>query len=225
MQVPGTGGAVCSGPESIYLLGIMSTFSTTLPGFAKSCPCSSRDVFQELHNTHIMIYNKLASILGTVLTVVDRNHIRFIRFSMAHLKALGLLATVTLFNTAYATNACPVEETVFTGAGGIRYRICPDTDLVGRSGLVTQNVASVTACAQLCDRAMDCFKAVYDTQTRACHFKGLGLLTWSANPRFEVIQAEQVNIACCPYPETTYTSGGVSPRPVYEVETALTTMF
>jgi galactose oxidase len=133
---------------------------------------------------------------------------------MAYLKALGLLTTVTLFNAAYATNACPVAETIFTGAAGIRYRVCPDTDLVGRSSSITPNIASVTACAQLCDRTMDCFKAVYDTQTRDCHVKGLGMLTWGANARFDVIQAEQVNIARCPYDETTVNNGGVSTTPL-----------
>ena len=129
---------------------------------------------------------------------------------MAHLKVLGFLAAVTLFKSAYAINACPVADTVFTGTGGIRYRVCPDTDLVGESTSVTANVASVTACAQLCDQTMNCFRAVYDTQTLDCHFKGLGTLNWAANARYDVIQAEQVNIARCPYAETTYASGGVS---------------
>jgi len=129
---------------------------------------------------------------------------------MAHPKILGFLAAFTLFGATQAINACPVADTVFTGTGGIRYRICPDTDLIGESTSVTANVASVTACAQLCDQAMDCFRAVYDTQTRDCHFKGLGNLNWAANVRFDVIQAEQLNIARCPYAETTYTNGGVS---------------
>ncbi|KAF2828054.1 galactose oxidase-like protein precursor [Ophiobolus disseminans] len=127
---------------------------------------------------------------------------------MASLKLLGLLAAATLFHTTHAINACPVADTLFTGTGGIRYRICPDTDLIGESTLVTANVASVTACAQLCDQAMNCFKAVYDTQTRDCHFKGFGNMNWQPNARFDVVQAEQVNIARCPYAETTYTNGG-----------------
>jgi galactose oxidase len=129
---------------------------------------------------------------------------------MAYLKVVGLLAAVTLFKATHATNACPVTETVFTGNGGVRYRICPDTDLVGKSQKVIANTASTTKCAQLCDQAMDCFKAVYDTQTRNCHFKGLGVLKWDVSARFDVIQAEQINIARCPYAETTYSNGGVS---------------
>lgn len=129
---------------------------------------------------------------------------------MSFFKLTGLLVAVTLFKAADAINACPVADTVFTGTGGIRYRICPDTDLVGESTSVTANVASVTACAQLCDQQMNCFKAVYDTQTRDCHFKGLGNMNWVANGRFDVVQAEQINIARCPYAETTYTNSGVS---------------
>lgn len=129
---------------------------------------------------------------------------------MATLKALGLLTTVTLFNAVHAINACTGTDIVFTGTGGVRYRVCPDTDLVGRSSSITQNVASTTACAQLCDKSLDCFKAVYDTKTRACHIKDIGVLAWTADARFDVIQAEQVNIAKCPYAETAYKVGGVS---------------
>lgn len=74
---------------------------------------------------------------------------------------------------------------------------------------MTPNVASVTACAQLCDQNMSCFKAVYDTQTQNCHFKEFVGLNWVADARFDVIQAEQINIARCPYAETTYTVNGV----------------
>lgn len=121
-----------------------------------------------------------------------------------------VISTFLLFRTSAAINACPVTDTVFTGTQGIRYRVCPDTDLVGPSQAVTPNVASTTACAQLCDRALNCFKAVYDTQTRACHIKATAGLEWLPNGRFDVIQAEQINIAKCPYSETTYTNNAVS---------------
>lgn len=124
--------------------------------------------------------------------------------------AIAALSAFLLFQTSAAINACPVTDTVFTGTQGIRYRVCPDTDLIGESQTVTQNVASTTACAQLCDKAINCFRAVYDTQTKACHIKGTGGLDWQTNARFDVIQAEQINIAKCPYPETTYTYDGVS---------------
>ncbi|KAH6629226.1 galactose oxidase-like protein precursor [Boeremia exigua] len=119
-----------------------------------------------------------------------------------------LISTFILFNTSAALNACPATDTVFTGTQGIRYRVCPDTDLIGDSQSITRNVASTTACAQLCDRAMNCFKAVYDTQNRDCHFKANAGLNWQPNGRFDVIQAEQVNIARCPYSETTFTRNG-----------------
>mgnify|MGYP003624087262 CR=1 FL=1 len=129
---------------------------------------------------------------------------------MLRLNILGFLAAVTFFEAAHALNACPVADTVFTGTQGIRYRVCPDTDLVGDSTSITANIASTTACAQACDQNINCFKAVYDTQTRDCHIKANGNQNWVDNARFDVIQAEQVNIARCPYTETTYTGGGVS---------------
>jgi galactose oxidase len=129
---------------------------------------------------------------------------------MLHLTLFRLLATATLFKAAHSLNACPGADTVYTGAKGIRYLVCPDTDLVGQSTSVIPNVASVTACAKRCDESMNCFKAVYDTTKRVCHFKGLKNLEWVDNARFDVIQAEQVNIARCPYGETKYTNGGVS---------------
>jgi galactose oxidase len=117
---------------------------------------------------------------------------------------LALLSAALLFQATNALNACPGTDNVYTGSGGIRYRVCKGTDLTGPSTLVTPKVASVTACAQLCDKSMDCFKAVYDTRTKNCHFKGLTGLVWATNARFEAIQAEQVNIARCPQGEWTY---------------------
>jgi galactose oxidase len=131
-------------------------------------------------------------------------------FNMLHLNTIGLFAAVTLFEAAYALNACPVADTQITGTGGIRYRVCPDSDLVGRSDSIIPSVASTAACAQLCDKNMNCFKAVYDTRTRDCHIKGTGVLTWVADERFDVIQAESINIARCPYTETTFKNAGVS---------------
>jgi hypothetical protein len=115
----------------------------------------------------------------------------------------AVLSAATLLHFTHALNACPGTDDVFTGAEGIRYRVCPGTDLTGPSTSI-KRVASVTACAKLCDQSMDCFKAVYDTRTKACHFKDLTGLTWVANDRFQVIQAEQVNIARCPHNEWTY---------------------
>jgi galactose oxidase len=137
---------------------------------------------------------------------------------MVQLTFIQLLTAVSLFKTAHSINACPGADTVFTGTGGIRYRICPDTDLVGPTLSLTRNVATVTACAQLCDKSMNCFKAVYDTRTRDCHFKALAGLNWAANVRYDVVQAEQINIARCPYAETTYASNGVSG--IYQLKVA-----
>jgi hypothetical protein len=129
---------------------------------------------------------------------------------MRHISVFKLLLTVSFLKTVNAINACPVADTVYTGIGGIRYRICLDTDLTGGSNSVTANIATVTACAQLCDQSIGCFKAVYDTQTKDCHFKALAGLNWVADARFDVVQMEQVNIARCPYAETTYTNNNVS---------------
>ncbi|KAF2124037.1 copper radical oxidase [Dothidotthia symphoricarpi CBS 119687] len=127
---------------------------------------------------------------------------------MLELNAIWLLPILSLCKTTLAINGCPVADTVYAGNGGVRYRICPDTDLTGGSTSVNTNVASVTACAQLCDLSMNCFKAVYDTQDKTCHFKALTGLSWVANARYDAIQTEQINIAKCPYVETTYTNNG-----------------
>ncbi|KAI4916782.1 hypothetical protein J4E90_003285 [Alternaria incomplexa] len=115
----------------------------------------------------------------------------------------AVLSAATLLQFTHGLNACPGNDDIFTGAEGIRYRVCPGTDLTGPTKSITR-VASVTACAKLCDKSMDCFKAVFDTKTKDCHFKDLAGLNWVANDRFQVIQAEQVNIARCPAGEWTY---------------------
>ncbi|EMD67185.1 hypothetical protein GGP41_007105 [Bipolaris sorokiniana] len=117
---------------------------------------------------------------------------------------LAVLSAAILFQSTNALNACPGTDTVFTGTQGIRYRVCPGTDLTGPTVSVTPKVASVAACAKLCDKSMDCFKAVYDTRTKDCHFKEIAGLNWVANDRYQVVQAEQVNIARCPAGEWTY---------------------
>jgi galactose oxidase len=131
---------------------------------------------------------------------------------MVRINTIEVLSFFFLFNTAAAINACPVADTVFTGADGIRYRVCPDSDYTGKTQKLTNNVASTNACAQLCSKSVDCFKAVYDKQIKACHFKGVEKLKWVANKRYDVIQVEQINIARCPYPETKATANGVSTR-------------
>ena len=156
------------------------------------------------------VYISLAS--PCVLTTNHNHYTRSIslHFKMLRINAIAILSTFLLFETSAAINACPVTDTVFTGTQGIRYRVCPNTDLIGKSQVVTPRVASTAACAQLCDRSLDCFKAVYDTKTKDCHFKANAGLNWQPNERFDVIQAEQINIARCPYTETAYRNNGVS---------------
>ncbi|KAF1359310.1 galactose oxidase-like protein precursor [Lizonia empirigonia] len=128
---------------------------------------------------------------------------------MLPFRAIAVVSAFFLFKTSAAINACPVTDTVFTGTGGIRYRVCPDTDLIGDSQSITPNITSTTACAQLCDKALNCFKAVYIPQTKDCHIKATAGLDWQPNNQgYDVIQAEQINIAKCPYAETTYTNNG-----------------
>jgi galactose oxidase len=123
---------------------------------------------------------------------------------------LVIVSYFLLFQTSAAINACPNTDTVYTGSQGIRYRVCTGTDLVGPTEKLNRGVRSARACAQLCDESLDCFKAVYDTKMRQCHFKATTGLKWQANTQFDVIQAEQINIARCPSAETTYKSGDVS---------------
>lgn len=129
---------------------------------------------------------------------------------MLRSNTLVIVSCFLLFQTSAAINACPNTDTVFTGTQGVRYRICPGSDLVGRTEKLIPKIASTAACGQLCDKSLDCFKAVYDTQTKDCHFKATAGLKWQASGRFDVIQAEQINIARCPYDETTYKNSGVS---------------
>lgn len=123
---------------------------------------------------------------------------------------LALISSFILFQSSEAINACPGTDTVYTGKQGIRYRICPGTDYTGPSLKVTPKIASTQACAQLCDTSLDCFKGVYDTQTKDCHLKATAGIKWQANARFDVIQAEQINIARCPYDEASYKNSAVS---------------
>lgn len=124
--------------------------------------------------------------------------------------AAKLFATAIFLEATLALNACPNADTIYTGNGGVRYRICTGSDLIGESLQVTPNVDSETSCAQRCDQNMNCFKAVYNRQNGDCHFKGYNGLNWQPSDVFTVIQAEQVNIAQCPYQETTYNNNGVS---------------
>lgn len=131
-------------------------------------------------------------------------------FRMQVQNLLAVLSAAILFQSTNALNACPGTDTVFTGKKGVRYRICPATDLTGPTSKVTRNIASATACAQLCDQDAECFKAVYDTQTKNCHFKEITGLDWVDSARFQTIQAEQINIARCPANEGTYHRNRVS---------------
>lgn len=217
----GKQGAGCGCAYPIFGLGVLpapGTTLATLPDYALTLYQSSRSVpsGESSQIEPVQLYKLRCNppcyhhlFLLSPPRLVQHYRLQIVLI-MSRLRYLGVLAAAALFESTHAINACPVTDTVFTGAGGIRYRVCPDTDLIGDTTTLTANVASTTACAQLCDQAMNCFRAVYDTQTRDCHIKGAGNIDWQPNARFDVIQAEQVNIARCPYAETAYANGGVS---------------
>ncbi|KAH8592804.1 kelch domain-containing protein [Bisporella sp. PMI_857] len=116
-----------------------------------------------------------------------------------------------LIRGSLAITACPTAVTTYTDADGAKYSICLDTDYTGASLLVTQNVASVIACAQICGLNPSCTKAVYDTTSRVCHVKdSTATLTWVSNTRYDTIYLNNINsegaiIAVCPFSGTNYT--------------------
>ncbi|KAJ4388070.1 hypothetical protein N0V93_008675 [Gnomoniopsis smithogilvyi] len=111
---------------------------------------------------------------------------------------------------------CPTVASSYTGAGGVKYAICPSSDFQGRSDQILNNIASVSACAQTCDKIPTCQKAVYDTTGKKCHIKnnGANALTWVENGgQLTTIYLnntlpERTNIAQCPYTETSAVYGG-----------------
>jgi hypothetical protein len=91
--------------------------------------------------------------------------------------------------------------------------------------------ANIEACDETCSKTLGCVKAVFDTQTKACHIKALVGLTWVIDPRFDssrlisspatttspvttaaatttsdAASATAVVITECPTTETTFTS-------------------
>lgn len=115
------------------------------------------------------------------------------------------IALAVSFEIVAALDACPTALTYYTDGDGARYAICADTDLQGTSAIVTNTIASTSACAQLCSDTTTCTKAVYDTTNKVCHVKDTAAtLTWVSNTQFDVIFinntfAEGTIIAKCPF--------------------------
>lgn len=128
-------------------------------------------------------------------------------------KSFVLLSAIQFVSAAITS--CPADGILFTGIGGTKYNVCPSTDYQGLSAQILKGVASVAACAQLCDQDPICQKAVYDQEGAQCHIKNntAGGVTWVTSDKYTTITydnalPEQKNIATCPFTETATTNNG-----------------
>ena len=62
---------------------------------------------------------------------------------------LRVLALVLHLHLVAALTDCPTAVTYFTDSDGAKYAICVDTDLQGTSSIITNNIPSNSACADL----------------------------------------------------------------------------
>jgi galactose oxidase len=127
---------------------------------------------------------------------------------MVHLAAT-LLTAATFLRFSRALDACPDGEKIYTGASGMSYKLCPNSDFLGESVQVRGNVNSIEDCTAMCDENKSCYRAVYDHVYRYCHVKKQGDMRWEPSQQFDVIQQNFKDIARCPGQETSYFSNGV----------------
>lgn len=131
----------------------------------------------------------------------------------------AVIAIICSLQLATAQNIaqCPTAVYSYTGTKGVKYAICPSSDYQGRSVDIVPNVATATACADICDQSpIGCQKAVYDTPGKICHIKNNDPngLTWVKNEGqytsiyLDNALPEKTNIAKCPYTETSAVHGG-----------------
>lgn len=123
---------------------------------------------------------------------------------------VALLAVASLYGVTHALDACPNGERTYTGASGMSYKLCPNSDFVGATAQGRANVNSLDDCAAICDQDKNCYRGVYDHINRYCHIKAQGNMPWEASQQFDVIQQDFKDIARCPGQETAYSSNGVS---------------
>jgi galactose oxidase len=124
--------------------------------------------------------------------------------------AAALLSAATLLGTTHALDACPNGEKIYTGASGMSYKLCPNSDFLGETVQIRGNVNSIEDCAAMCDENKSCYRGVYDHTYRYCHIKGQGDMRWEPSQQFDVIQQNFKDIARCPGQETPYSGNGVS---------------
>ncbi|EMD93152.1 hypothetical protein COCC4DRAFT_179288 [Bipolaris maydis ATCC 48331] len=117
-----------------------------------------------------------------------------------------LLTTTAFLGTTLALDACPNGERIYTGASGMSYKLCPNSDFLGETVQIRGNVNSLEECAAMCDENKNCYRGVYDHDYRYCHIKGQGDMRWEPSQQFDVIQQNFRDIARCPGQETSYSS-------------------
>lgn len=123
---------------------------------------------------------------------------------------VALLTAATFIGLIDALVACPNGERIYTGASGMSYKLCPNSDLQGETVQGRGNVNSLEDCAAMCDENKNCYRGVYDHINRYCHVKAQGNMPWEPSQQFDVIQQDLREIARCPGQETSYSSNAVS---------------
>lgn len=81
-----------------------------------------------------------------------------------------LLARPSLAHQKLAS--CPSGENRLTTSSGAYYAVCEEADFQGATVQTLDTVATVSDCAQACERQTGCTRAVYDSNKSECYLKG-----------------------------------------------------
>ncbi|KAK2006112.1 kelch domain-containing protein [Colletotrichum eremochloae] len=83
---------------------------------------------------------------------------------------------------------CPCEEASYIAPyTNVEYRVCLNTEYTGASAKKVNDVASISACADICSDTLGCKEAVFDNVDKVCDIKAVGSrasLSWVQNKRF-----------------------------------------
>ncbi|KAK2029826.1 kelch domain-containing protein [Colletotrichum zoysiae] len=94
-----------------------------------------------------------------------------------------------------AVFTCPCEEATYIAPStDIEYLVCLNTEYTGSSAKTVDNVASISACADLCSHTPGCKEAVFDNIGKVCDIKATGeqvSLSWVQNKRFAAIRVTE----------------------------------
>ncbi|KAJ3529381.1 hypothetical protein NM208_g9787 [Fusarium decemcellulare] len=85
---------------------------------------------------------------------------------------------------------CPGTEATYTSPSKLKFRVCRNTDFVGASAKMVNQVTSLRACAELCSREKGCEKAVFDHINNVCHIKAAepaASIFWVTSNQFDIV--------------------------------------